>query len=340
MRIRTIQRSRLWRFSQTKKSAFVLYGRHSVSFLRRPLTYLPCRKYSESLKGLIGPSPTDNDPYFESLKKGLEAQNKGDFASALQIFNELIAKYPDDARGWLQRGHLYFATHKYQDALNDFQQVLRYVPQHLPAYTALGACYEQLGDYDKALTHYDHVLYFEPQNVPVLLMRGALYWKRKQFLDAVRDFEKASREQPNNETALKELASAYIQTGKLSEALTTFDRLLQINPKNSFALTGKGIIYYLMEKYAEATIQFTAVLQNEPDNTDVLVKRASCYLNVANIEKAFTDSQRALQIDVSPYRHFSLTFFSFPSVAFLQQIHILHSDLDVICDCVFVRLFV
>jgi len=152
--------------------------------------------------------------------------------------------------------------------------------------------------------------------------------------------QKASREQPNNETALKELASAYIQTGKLSEALTTFDRLLQINPKNSFALTGKGIIYYLMEKYAEATIQFTAVLQNEPDNTDVLVKRASCYLNVANIEKAFTDSQRALQIDVSPYRHFSLTFFSFPSVAFLQQIHILHSDLDVICDCVFVRLFV
>jgi tetratricopeptide (TPR) repeat protein len=64
-----------------------------------------------------------NDPVVELIKKGLIEQDSGNIANAIEIFSEIIRNYPDDPRGWLQRGHAYALNKQYQQAINDYEQV-------------------------------------------------------------------------------------------------------------------------------------------------------------------------------------------------------------------------
>src|SRR3569623_650788 len=87
-----------------------------------------------------------NDPVIDQLMtEGSEAMVTAKFASALEMFNAIIARKPDFAEGWNKRATVYFLMGDYEKAIADIDRTLQLEPRHFGALSGLGMSNLKLG---------------------------------------------------------------------------------------------------------------------------------------------------------------------------------------------------
>jgi tetratricopeptide (TPR) repeat protein len=75
----------------------------------------------------------------------------GDFAGAIEIYEQAIKADPDNALAQQSLGKAYFETHYYLKAAEHYQQAIRLQPDNGVAHYELASAYLMLGDKDSAL---------------------------------------------------------------------------------------------------------------------------------------------------------------------------------------------
>jgi len=98
------------------------------------------------------------------LANGVAAMENGDFWTALQQFNIVVAQRPDFAEGWNKRAALYFYVGDFEKARADIAMTLTLEPRHMSALLGLGAVEQRQGHYEDAVNAYRRVLAIDPQN--------------------------------------------------------------------------------------------------------------------------------------------------------------------------------
>ena len=86
----------------------------------------------------------------ESLRKGQEAFERGDYPAAMTEFESLVQRDPQNGTGlyWLGRAHL--EQRDYADAAKDFEEAISREPRMFDAYVQAAAAYQALGERAKA----------------------------------------------------------------------------------------------------------------------------------------------------------------------------------------------
>ena len=121
-----------------------------------------------------------------SIEENIRQSN---YAVAISLINELIARYPDSAINYNNRGLMYFRNNQLSEAINDLTHALKIDPQLDSAYNNRANCHAARGDLMAAVSDYDEALDLNPANLRAWINQGVTF-RELQFYDlALENFD-------------------------------------------------------------------------------------------------------------------------------------------------------
>lgn len=265
----------------------------------------------------------------EALRLRASAQSEND--KKLADLNESIKLAPDDARTLRDRGNVYVATNKPQQALADFDAAIKVDPNDAASHEAAGLAYAMLekwdesrasltkaaeldpdspfplvqrgrvnflaGDRQAAIDDVSHALQISPGFMFALLLRGQLYAQGEEWDKALVDAEELIAMAPGSADALRLWAAAVSNTKKTDEVLEQLERMHDLTPDDSGLSLRMALLYGAKNDAQRAVDAYSQTIAGEPQNWFAFQGRADTYLNLGQQDKAMEDYEQALKLD-------------------------------------------
>lgn len=119
--------------------------------------------------------------YAQQFENGKKLYYDGNQEAALQVFQQIINKHPEDVDALLLRGRIFAQLGYYEIAIGDFKYVINLTPDYLDAYNALATTYYWSGDYDNAKIAISDWLAHDPENPDAYLLAAKVAIARYDF---------------------------------------------------------------------------------------------------------------------------------------------------------------
>ena len=183
----------------------------------------------------------------------------------LELYNDIILKYPDLPDGYLHRGIYFMSIHDYENAITDFSAYLRHIPDDIFVIFLQGVCYDRCADRKQAIENFQQVV-----------QRGAL--------ECIKKIKAELGKYPpiDNEIDLNVFLSVVGQISSIEETLLTLIDYFNLNSlrgwnkkasSNTMALTTFAHYLDTLPSNPDAPIDkktdemIAAVFKNYPDYT-------------------------------------------------------------------------
>ena len=134
-------------------------------------------------------------------EQGAQLYAAGHYRDAVGMFSQAIAKNPDYAYAYHNRGTAYGKQQQYREAIVDFTRALNLEPNYATAYGGRGFAYYALGNYANAAADFSKALALNPDYAEAHYGRGNAYMSLQHYQEALRDYEQALRLNPQLEEA-------------------------------------------------------------------------------------------------------------------------------------------
>ncbi len=102
------------------------------------------------------------------IERGITRMDKADYASAEEVFAQLIVHFPKWAEPINKLATVYYLQKRYEESLALCRQVVRMKPDHFGAWQGIGLCAAQLGQWETALEAARNALRLQPKNATCL----------------------------------------------------------------------------------------------------------------------------------------------------------------------------
>ncbi|MBW4562521.1 MAG: tetratricopeptide repeat protein [Mojavia pulchra JT2-VF2] len=129
------------------------------------------------------------DSYLRSC--ALKLAQKGDYAEAIALLNQLIHRHPQNAVDYNNRGLIYFQSGETQKAIVDYNTALQINPSLASAYNNRANYYAACGELVAAIADYDRAIDLKPSHVRAWINRGITLRDLGQYEEAIENFEVA-----------------------------------------------------------------------------------------------------------------------------------------------------
>lgn len=133
-----------------------------------------------------------------SFDDGLTAQVRGDFDSAIAIFERVIEEHPANAAAHHQLGRCHMRLGTLDKAVEDLEAAVGLGPDRVPARLDLGMLYLAAGNVVKAKTQYLGALSRNNSNVKGMTGLGIVHYHEKDFGKAISRLQEACTLNPSN----------------------------------------------------------------------------------------------------------------------------------------------
>lgn len=206
----------------------------------------------------------EDRPAMQQISKDLQEQKYDD---ALKIVNKHIAKYPDNASGYLKRAYIYEGMHRRDLAIKDYDKVISMYP-----------CQQEAVD-----------------------LRSQAFQANKQVGKSLKDLIKLVREDPDHWSTRFRLAYAYVDAGNYKAAESEYTGLLKVYPNSLEGLSGRGEAHLRAKEYKQAIADFSAAIKNHPSRSaSVYYKRGLAYEKLGDKKKAEADIALSKKMGYDP----------------------------------------
>jgi protein O-mannosyl-transferase len=159
----------------------------------------------------------------------------------ITLWSDVIAKSPNKARGYNNRGDDYMEENKLKEAFSDFDKALELDPKFAMAYYNRANVYKKQEKYKEALDDYDMVIHLWPNYPKAYSNRGNIYKLQNRLDEAVNDYSKAITLSPTYYLAYNNRASVYIMQKKNAEAIEDLNKSISIKPDFAEAFGNRGL---------------------------------------------------------------------------------------------------
>jgi tetratricopeptide (TPR) repeat protein len=105
---------------------------------------------------------SDNDDVNLLMGLGINAMEREDYGTALELFDKMIEVAPDFAEGWNKRATVLYLMGELDRSHADVQKVLELEPRHFGALSGLGLLHMAQGEAEKALDAFRRALAVHP----------------------------------------------------------------------------------------------------------------------------------------------------------------------------------
>jgi tetratricopeptide (TPR) repeat protein len=159
------------------------------------------------------------------------------YASELQIWSDVVAKSPGNARARNNLGVALSAKGLLAEAEDQYREALRLKPDYANAHNDLGNALYSMGRVPEALAEYQAALRAKPGYAEAHNNLGYALFRTGRVSAAIPEFENALRLKPAFADAHVNLGNAFEATGRIPEAIAEFEWVLRIQPGNRLAAT-------------------------------------------------------------------------------------------------------
>jgi tetratricopeptide (TPR) repeat protein len=118
-----------------------------------------------------------------------ETISQGNYAVAISLINELIARHPESAINYNNRGLMYFRNNQLSEALEDLTHALKINPRLDSAYNNRANCHAAQGNLIAAVSDYDEALDLNPANLRAWLNQGITFRDLSFYDSALENFD-------------------------------------------------------------------------------------------------------------------------------------------------------
>jgi len=203
--------------------------------------------------------PKDRIQYWDSIERGIAAQQAGRPEQAAAILENVIRKYPEEDPVLLRELALAFRRSRRVDrAIALYERVLQRFPPIAEDRFGLGVCWHLKGEEERAL----------------------------------RAYEEAVRLDPQHEAAWVNLGQGHLARRRLDKAREAFLRVVRLDPKSVDGLSGLAAVAFAQRDVKTAAARLREALAVAPDHPATLASLARVELALGNREEARRLSQK------------------------------------------------
>lgn len=179
------------------------------------------------------------DPSRQLLRvRGFLAQSLGEYATAAQAYERIVAAVPGDWESWNNLGNARRGLEDFEGGVEALRRALALNPQSAPVRLNYATALEQAGKPDEAEREYRQMSADYPSDEKP--MRELFAMLKSQFRDddALDAIEEAVRRAPGDIELTLGLASHRLTRGRHAAAEEAYRRALTIDPGNTLAFLG------------------------------------------------------------------------------------------------------
>ncbi len=107
--------------------------------------------------------------------RGIAYYDLGEFARAIEDYDEALRLDPDDGDSYNNRGNAYYKLGEFARAIEDYDEALRLDAGDAVAYFNRGNSYDDLGELARAIEDYGEALRLDPDYAVAYYNRGSAY---------------------------------------------------------------------------------------------------------------------------------------------------------------------
>lgn len=240
----------------------------------------------------LAKTPETADAY---LNRGNLRLNRRDYDGAIDDFTHAIELNPKSDLALAERGIAYSWKRNSDLANKDFDTALALNPRNAVVFRGRGILAENTGNAREAIAAYSASLEIEARNTFALEHRAQAYAQIGDTDKALGDAAELIREQPTFIEMYLLRVSLYIKNKKPDEASAELNTMLAANPKNVRAYSSAGAFFYSMKKYDDATRVLTRAIEIEPSDATYLARAR--FRSKENLAGSQADIDEALKLN-------------------------------------------
>jgi tetratricopeptide (TPR) repeat protein len=255
----------------------------SIAHYDKAISLDPNFALAELSRAQVSPSAKE---FFEHLKKAValsdkasegermliqaaEAGANGDPTKQKEIFEKLVAAYPDDERAHFNLGGYYFGQQDFAQAIEHYKKATELAPDYSTAFNILGYAYRQNEAYSDAENAFKKYIELIPNDPNPYDSYAELLLKMGRFDEAITQYNKALAIEPNFINSHFGIAAALTYKGNATEALAELQKMTQkarTDGERRTALFGQTVVALDSGKFdqalAEAAKQYAIAEKN------------------------------------------------------------------------------
>lgn len=223
------------------------------------------------------------------------SEDNGNYKKAVEYYDEVIRLLPNSnaARCW--RAQAYAKLEQYRNAIVDYSQIIQTTPNSIDAYYLRGDSYLKLNDLASAHNDFSIAIEYNPNYALAYNGRGLTY-SLEDYDKAIADLDKASRLDSRLAEPSFNKGNIYLALEKHKEASVYFTQAIDIKVNYTDAYLKRALCYTEMKEYNKAINDYSVIIANDKKSPDVFYKRAKLYENLENYSDAITDYSEAIRL--------------------------------------------
>jgi tetratricopeptide (TPR) repeat protein len=235
------------------------------------------------------PSIPVDTPAGETMPAGLEAAvqvfETGNYASAAQLLDALIATDKKNLQALQYRGMVDLEQGRLPQARSFFEQALKAKADFFPAQMMLGEAFMREGKYPEAEKAFQKASSLRDEAMPLLKL-GELAMLTGKTDEAIAIYEKILKKEPEMREPKIHLALAALQKGDTDQANEMVNQVLKSDPDNAFARYVRGQILFTGELHEDAILSVKHAINLAPDNLEYRLFLAKIYMKLNRTPEA------------------------------------------------------
>ena len=222
----------------------------------------------------------------DNYNKAVELFSDEQYHKAEKLLLELLEENNDDYDVINFLGVIQQNRGNYKSALNYFNQVIFLYDKHAKAYYNLGYCYEKIGNYELAKINFEKAIELDPQLTDAYLNLGQLLISKEEFSAAEKLYNTAINLSPNNPEVYNNLAGLYFKLSKWESSKLNYKNALKFDPANSDYYFNLGNCYSKLKSYEAAVENYEMAIRIKPDHPGAINNLALVHIRRNDYEKA------------------------------------------------------
>ncbi len=216
--------------------------------------------------------------------------------NGMTLWNDVIEKYQTIPQAYINRGIIFAAEKKYDEALRDYNKALEIEPKFSKAYNNRGGLMRTLKKYEEAISDFNKAIELQPDYTIAFNNRGLLMNITRRYDQAISDYSKAISLKKDYAEAYSNRGIAYRNAGKFEESLRDFNKTIELQPNYYKAYSERGILMAAQNKYDEALKDYNRTIEMQPDYPNVYFNRGNLNMTLKKNDDAIRDFSKALSL--------------------------------------------
>lgn len=211
---------------------------------------------------------------YDQLFRGCYTESQPDhviIGCSAVIARGLVEK-EDLATAYKNRGNAYDDKGDYARALEDYDQAVTINPLDADAFNSRGATYAALARYERAIADFDEAIKLNPTSPLAFTNRCFARGVLDQLEQGLSDCAEALRLKPNNPGALGSRGFIYLKLRRYDAAIADYNSKLRIHPDDAYALFGRGLAKHMKGDLRGGDGDVVAAQKLKPDISDEMAK--------------------------------------------------------------------